>query len=371
MKNGTRLTALGGVVVAGALALSACGSDNNSSSSGSSASAPAAKGTDCATGTLNAAGSTAQKNAIEEWSKGYSAGCSGATLNYNPSGSGAGIQAFTAGQVAFAGSDSALKPTEKPAADKRCGVGNQALDLPMVVGPIAVAYNVKGVDALQLSPDTLAGIFAGKITAWNAPEIKADNPSANLPSTPIKTLHRSDDSGTTDNFTKYLTAVSPKIWTFAGGKKWTAPGGQGLKGSDGVSTALKQTDGSIGYVELSFATNNSLSTAKIKNGAGEYTALSTDTASKAVAGAKVVGTAPDLSLKIDYAASTPGAYPIVLVTYEVVCNKGLPADQAKFVKSFLTYTSGSAGQGALAKLGYAPLPDTVLTQVQAAVKALS
>lgn len=374
MKNGTRLTALGGVMVAGALALSACGSDNNSSSSSSSsgASAPATKNVDCATGTVNAAGSSAQKNAIEQWSKGYSAACSGATLNYNPSGSGAGIQAFTAGQVAFAGSDSPLKAgVEKPGADKRCGAGNQALDLPMVVGPIAVAYNVKGVDSLQLSPETLAGIFAGKITTWNAPEIKTDNPSATLPSTPIKSMHRSDDSGTTDNFTKYLTAAAPKIWTFTGGKKWTAPGGQGLKGSDGVSTALKQTDGSIGYVELSFATNNSLSTAKVKNGAGEYTALSTDSASKAVAGAKVAGTAPDLALKLDYTTSTSGAYPIVLVTYEIACDKGLPADQAKFVKSFLTYTSGQEGQGVLAKLGYAPLPDTVLTQVQAAVKALS
>ncbi|MDX6434635.1 MAG: phosphate transport system substrate-binding protein, partial [Streptosporangiaceae bacterium] len=194
MKNGTRFAALGGVVVAGALALSACGSDNNTS--GSTSSAPAASSSDCAKGTVNAAGSSAQKNAIEEWSKGYSAGCAGATLNYNPSGSGAGVQAFTAGQVAFAGSDSALKPEEHAPADARCKTG-KAIDLPMVVGPIAVAYNLKGVTGLQLSPATVAGIFAGTIKTWHDAAIKKDNPSATLPSTPIKTLHRSDDSGTT------------------------------------------------------------------------------------------------------------------------------------------------------------------------------
>ncbi|HEX2313625.1 MAG TPA: substrate-binding domain-containing protein, partial [Thermomonospora sp.] len=149
MKNGSRLAALGGVVVAGALALSACGSDDNTSAADKSK-APGAN-IDCATGTVNAAGSSAQKNAIEEWTKYYSSACSGANLNYNPSGSGAGIQAFTQGQVAFAGSDSALDPEEAGPAKTRCQ-GNPALNLPMVVGPVAVIYNLNGVDGLQLSP---------------------------------------------------------------------------------------------------------------------------------------------------------------------------------------------------------------------------
>jgi phosphate transport system substrate-binding protein len=368
VKNGTRFAALGGVVVAGALALSACGSDSNSS--GTSSSAPAASSGDCVKGSVNAAGSSAQKNAIEEWSKGYSASCAGATLNYNPSGSGAGVQAFTSGQVAFAGSDSALKPEEHAPADARCKTG-KAIDLPMVVGPIAVAFNVKGVDSLQLKPATIAGIFAGKITKWNDPAIAADNKDAKLPATAIKTVHRADESGTTDNFTKFLTATAPDLWKFAGGKKWTAPGGQGGTKSDGVTTLLKQTEGSIGYIEMSYATNASLKTAKVANGAGEFVELSTDSASKAIDGATIVGTGNDLALKVDYATKTPGAYPIVLVTYEIVCEKGLPADQAGFVKGFLTYTSSAAGQGALGNLGYAPLPATVLTKVQTAVKALS
>jgi phosphate ABC transporter phosphate-binding protein len=363
---GTRLAALGGVALMGALALTACGTDDNSGKGGGGGSAA---GGDCVKSTVNAAGSSAQANAMSEWIKGYQQQCAGANVNYNPSGSGAGVQAFTGGQVAFAGSDSALKPEEHAPADARCKTG-KAIDLPMVGGPIAIMYNVKGVDSLQLSPTTLASIFAGKIKTWNDPAIAKDNSGAKLPATPIKPLHRSDDSGTTDNLTKFLTATAPDIWKFPGGKTFpTAAGGQGLKGSDGVTTGVKQGDGTIGYAELSYATNGKLSTAKIQNGSGAYSEISSDTASKAIAGATVAGTGNDLALKIDYKAKD--GYPIVLVTYEIVCEKGLPDEQAKFVKSFLTYTSSQQGQSVLSGLGYAPLPDTILTKVQAAVKALA
>lgn len=367
MKNGSRLAAISGVIVAGALALSACGSDDNAGSSATNA----PKGDiDCAKATVNAAGSSAQKNAIEEWTKLYAAKCAGATLNYNPSGSGAGIQSFNSGQVAFAGSDSALKPEEVEPAKKRCQ-GNPALNLPMVVGPVAVAYNVKGVDGLQLSPKTIAGIFAGKITKWNAPEIAKENSGAKLPAAEIKTVHRADESGTTDNFTKFLKKTAPDVWKYEPAKKWAAPGGQGAPKSDGVTTVVKQTENSITYVEMSYALNNKLPTAKVQNGAGEFVELSPDSASKAVAGAEVVGTGNDVALKIDYATKEAGAYPIVLVTYEIACEKGLPSEQATFVKSFLTYTSSADGQKILTEQGYAPLPASVLTKVQASVKALS
>jgi phosphate transport system substrate-binding protein len=370
VSNGPRFAALGGVVVAAVLALSACGTDENTSPSPGGGGGAAAGSGNCVKATVNAAGSSAQANAVTEWIKGYQSGCAGANLNYNPSGSGAGVQSFISGQIAFAGSDSALKPEEMGPAKQRCQ-GNNALDLPMVVGPIAVAYNLKGVSDLQLSPKTIAGIFAGKITKWNDPAIKKDNPSATLPATPVKSVHRSDESGTTDNFTKFLAATAPDIWTFEGGKKWTAPGGQGGTHSDGVTTVVKQTDGAIGYIEMSFATQAKLSTAKVANGSGEFVALSTDSASKALDGAQITGTGNDLSMKIDYATKTSGAYPIVLVTYEIVCEKGLPSEQGNFVKSFLTYTSSTAGQGVLANLGYAPLSPSVLTKVQAAVKALA
>ncbi|TMQ98330.1 phosphate ABC transporter substrate-binding protein PstS [Actinomadura soli] len=367
MKNGSRLAALGGVVVAGALALTACGSDDNTTASSSRV--PTGD-IDCAKASVNAAGSSAQKNAVEEWTKVYASKCAGANLNYNPSGSGAGIQAFTNGQVAFAGSDSALKPEEVPAAQKRCQ-GNPALNLPMVVGPVAVVYNLQGVDGLKLSSDTIAKIFSGKVKTWNDPAIAAENEGAKLPSSQIKPVYRSDESGTTDNFTNYLNTTSPKIWTWEKAKKWPNSTGQGAPKSDGVTSQVKSTAGAISYVEMSYAENNKLQTAHVKNGAGEYTQLSPDSASKAVAGAKVVGTGNDVALKIDYATKEPGAYPIVLVTYEIACSKGLPAEQAGFVKSFLTYTSSEAGQKILTDVGYAPLPQSVLTKVQTSVKALS
>ncbi|MBW8485239.1 phosphate ABC transporter substrate-binding protein PstS [Actinomadura parmotrematis] len=367
MKNGSRLAALGGVVVAGALALSACGSDNNG---GTSASNAPAGDIDCAKTTVNAAGSSAQKNAIEEWSKIYAQKCAGANLNYNANGSGAGIQNFNQKQVAFAGSDSALKPEEATAAKARCA-GNAALNLPMVVGPIAVVYNVKGADGLQLDAETTAKIFSGKIKTWNDPAIAKLNDGVKLPSTPIKPIYRSDESGTTDNFTKYLNTVAPAVWTWEHAKKWPNGTGQGAAKSDGVTTQVKSTDGAISYVEMSYATQNQLATAKIKNGAGEFAALSPESASKTIEGAKVKGTGNDLALDIDYKTTTAGAYPIVLVTYEIACEKGLDGDQGKFVKSFLTYTSSADGQKILTNLGYAPVPAAVLTKVQASVKALS
>ena len=325
---------------------------------------------DCATGTLNAQGSSAQKNAVDEWRKAYQQQCTGTTINYEPSGSGAGIQAFIAGTADFAGSDSALKDDEQPKADARCA-GGPAIHLPMVIGPVAVAYNVSGVDGLQLKPDTLAKIFAGNITKWDDAAIKADNPSATLPSTTIQTVHRSDESGTTDNFTKYLSTAAEADWTFGNAKAWKAPGGTGSKGSDGVASSVKSTDGSIGYMELSFAENAGLNMAKIANGAGEFTELTAEAAGKTIAGAEVTGKGDDLKMKIDYATKAPGAYPIVLVTYEIVCSKGIPADKLALVKGFLGYAASGEGQGALTDLGYAPLPAEVQTKVAAAVKNLA
>ncbi|ROT32530.1 phosphate ABC transporter substrate-binding protein PstS [Micromonospora sp. HM5-17] len=356
------------LALATALAVSACGSDNNEPSSGASASASSAA--DCATGTLNAQGSSAQKNAIDEWRKAYQQRCAGSTINYEPSGSGAGIQAFIAGTADFAGSDSALKPEEQPQADAKCP-GGAAIHLPMVIGPVAVAYNLSGVDNLQLKPSTLAKIFAGTITKWDDAAIKADNPGVTLPSTAIQTVHRSDESGTTDNFTKFLASTAASDWTFGNAKAWKAPGGTGAKGSDGVASAVKQADGAIGYMEWSFAENGGLKMAKIGNGAGEYAALTAESAGKAIAGAQVTGQGNDLKMTIDYNTKEAGAYPIVLVTYEIVCSKGLSADKLALVKGFLGYAASAEGQAALTDLGYAPLPESVRSKVESAIQAIA
>jgi phosphate transport system substrate-binding protein len=320
---------------------------------------------------LTAQGSTAQKNAMDEWVKAYGQACPGVQINYQGTGSGAGITAFTANTADFAGSDSALKAgDEQTKADARCK-GGKAINLPMVIGPVAVAYNLNGVKDLQLKPATLAKIFAGTVKTWDDAAIKADNPSATLPSAPITAVHRSDSSGTTENFTKYLKASAATDWTTDAGKDWKAAGGQGGKGSDGVAAIVKQTAGAIGYLEYSFVQTNSLSAAKIYNGAGEYVVLDDKAAGKAVAGAQVTGTGDDLSLKIDYATKEPGAYPIVLVTYEIVCSKGNPADKLPLLKSFLGFLASKDGQAKLSQIGYAPLPDTLQSKVVASINNMA
>jgi phosphate transport system substrate-binding protein len=361
-----------GLALTATFALAACGSDNNTNppaTSGGSG-APSANPISCGTGTLNAQGSTAQQNAINQWIKDYQTACSGANIVYQGTGSGAGQQAFIAGTADFAGSDSPLAATDQPKANDRCKTG-PAIHLPMAVGPIAVVYNVQGVTGLQLKPETLAKIFAGKITTWNDAAIKADNPSATLPSTKITTVHRSDSSGTSDNFTKYLGTVDPTDWTFGHDKTWKGPGGDAEKGSDGISSFLQKTDGAIGYVEWSFAQAGNLNVAKVGNGAGEFAELNGDSAGKTIASAQVTGTGDDMTLSIDYKTTAAGAYPIVLVTYEIVCDKGNSATALPLIKGFLGYAASTAGQQSITKVGYAPLPESVRTKVATIVGNLS
>ena len=281
MRTSRALTA-GAVALTGTLALTACGSDNNSGGAGGSGGAAATGGSsaaaaNCFSGTLNGEGSTAQKNAIEAAIKAYQNSCSDATINYNATGSGAGIKQFIGKQVDFGGSDAALKTDEAAAAKTACG--SDAWNLPMVAGPIAVAYNVKGVTNLVLSADVQAKIFNGVITTWNDPAITALNSGATLPATPIKVFFRSDESGTTENYTAYLKAAAPSAWTAAPAKKWTGKG-EGKEKSAGVSSAVASTDGGITYTEWSYATQNKLAMAKIDNGSGTPVELTGETAGK-------------------------------------------------------------------------------------------
>jgi phosphate transport system substrate-binding protein len=358
-------------LVAGALALAACSSSSNNGNSTSSAGASASNSASvaCGSGSLKGEGSTAQKNAMDQWISDYQAKCNGSTVNYNATGSGAGVQQFNGKQIDFAGSDSALDPTkgEVAAAAKACG--SPAYDLPMVTGPIAVAYNLKGVSKLTLTPSLIAQIFLGKITKWDDAAIKAANSGVSLPSTNISVFFRSDASGTTQNFEKYLAAAAPSDYTTAASKTWSGKTGSGKKGSDGVQQGVSGVDGGIGYMEWSFAQNGNLGVAQVDNGAGPVE-LTADSAAKAVQSAKVTGTGGDLTLKLDYATKTAGAYPIVLVTYEIVCSKYADAAKGSSVKSFMEYISG-AGQTGLTDLGYAPLPSSIGDQVKASIAKIS
>ncbi len=368
-----RFGQLASLALVGSIALAGCGSDDNSTTdSGSSSTASAAAG-DCFEGTLNAEGSSAQKNAFEEAAASFNETCPGATVNYNPTGSGAGIKQFIAGQVDFAGSDSALKTEEKDGAveadDAAQTCGSPAWNLPMVTGPIAIAYNVGGVEDLVMTPAVAADIFNGVITTWNDPAIAAVNPDATLPSTAIKVFFRSDESGTTENFTKYLQAAAPDKWTAEPAKAWTGKG-EGKEKSSGVSEGVKSTDGGITYVEWSYAKDNDLGVAKVDNGGGAVE-LTGETVGKAVEAAEPDGEGNDLRLKLDYATKEAGAYPILLVTYEVVCSKNKDADKQAQIKAFLTHFASTDVQKGLEEIGYAPLPSSVESKVQTAIEALS
>ncbi|AKZ56588.1 Phosphate-binding protein PstS 3 [Streptomyces ambofaciens ATCC 23877] len=365
-----RALALGALAVSGALALTACGSDDTSGGDGG-ASATANSNIKCddAKGQLQASGSSAQKNAIDAWVKAYTTACKDVQVNYRPDGSGAGITAFNQGQTAFAGSDSALKPEEVEASKKVCTDG-QGINLPMVGGPIAVGFNVPGVDTLVLDASTLAKIFDSQITNWNDEAIAKLNPDAKLPDLKIQAFHRSDESGTTDNFTKYLKAAAPKDWKYEPAKAWAAKGGQSAPQSSGVAQQVKQTSGAISYFELSYA-KDGIKTVDIKTEAAEPVKATVENATAAIGAAKVVGTGKDLALELDYTPSADGAYPMVLVTYEIACDKGNKADTLPATKSFLNYMASEDGQGLLADAGYAPMPTEIITKVRETISGLS
>jgi phosphate transport system substrate-binding protein len=372
-------------LIAGALALTACGSsksstDTNTSAAGSGSTSTSATSSSasnaaisCASGSLKSEGSTAQKNAMDAWVQAYQKACSSATITYNGTGSGAGVSNFIAKQDDFAGSDSALNPTANEVAKATAACGSPALDLPMVTGPIAVAFKLNGVTDLTLTPKVITQIFLGKITTWDDPQIKALNTSATLPSTKITVFYRSDSSGTTQNFEKYLAANDPTDFTTTPDKDSSKANfaGQGKTGSQGVQQAISSTEGAIGYVEWSYAVSGNLATAKVNNGGGAVQ-LTADTAGAAVSAATVASNGgSDLTLKLDYKTQAAGAYPIILVTYEIVCSKYSDASKGSMVKSFLTYTSGAAGQALLPDLGYAPLPSAIQAKVATAVAAIS
>ncbi|WP_371498536.1 phosphate ABC transporter substrate-binding protein PstS [Kitasatospora sp. NBC_00374] len=373
-RNGrSKALAIGAVALVSSLSLAACGTDDNTkpAAGGSSGSAASAAAIACAKGgQLLGAGSTAQGNAVDVWKAAYGAACSGTTVTYGAVGSGAGIQQFNQGKVAFAGSDSALKPAEVDASKAVC-TGGQGVNLPMVGGLISVVFNVENVDKLVLDGPTIAKIFDSQITKWNDPAIAALNPGVNLPAADIQAIHRSDDSGTTENLTKYLAKASGGAWTYPAAKTWAGKGGQSANGSAGVSAQVKQVKNSISYVELSFAQTNKLTSAAINTGASKPVEATAANGATTFSKAKIAGTGSDLALTLDYATKDEGAYPLVLVTYEIACDKGNKAESLDLLKSFLTYTISDNGQQAIGQAGYVPLPKELSSKVQAVIPTLA
>ena len=337
------------VVVALATLFAACGSSSKTTTPGTSSSGSVSA-------TLGGAGSSFQKTFDEAVIAAFQQANSKITVNYNPVGSGQGKSSLQTKTVDFAGTDSLPKPSELGAYQ-----GGAVLNFPTVAAPITMSYNLPGVDKLQLSGDTLAKIFSLKIKVWNDPAIATDNPGVKLPSTAITVAHRSDGSGTTSNFTRYLTDVDPTDWTLGSGDTvtWTSLPGttQGGTKNAGVAQIVKNTPGAIGYVDLADATGAGLKTASIKNKSGKFVAPTVEGAAAALAGAKVNA---DLSYDpINAAGAT--AYPITSPTWIIAYTKQTDHAKGTALKDFLQFIY-TQGETLAPTVGYAALPSSVVSQ---------
>jgi phosphate transport system substrate-binding protein len=369
---GKALTAAALAVAVGGGAVTACGSHDRHGAAGpgSAGLVGAAGAAGCGgKNSLTAEGSTAQENAIALFNQVWGHDCPGKSVSYNPTGSGVGREQFIAGHVDFAGADSPLVADQIGPAAKRCN-GNPAWDLPLVFGPVALVYNLPGLDRLVISGDALAKVLSGRITVWNDPILAALNPGVALPDTKVVPIYREDSSGTTDNLQKYLTAAAPQSWTRGVGTEFQGGVGTGATKSLGVVQAVQATPGAIGYVEKGFADQAGVPYAQIDTGNG-VVALTNDTASNAIRTASFVADGNDLVVDLNsiYTSQEPATYPLVLATYEIVCSKGYDPDTSGAIKSFLTVAANN-GQTGLLSAGYVPLPDKVKERLVTAINAI-
>jgi phosphate transport system substrate-binding protein len=347
-----------------AVALSACGSSNNDDAATASTATQASAST--VTATLNGSGSTFAAPIYQQIGSDLKG--NGLTINYQPVGSGQGVSDLTNKSTVFAGSDPPMKDEEIAAAKKN----GEVVHVPTAFGAITVSYNLDGVKTgLKLDGPTIADIYLGKIKKWNDPAIAKQNSGVSLPSTSITVVHRSDESGTTKGFTEFLAAYSPE-WEKSVGVdktvKW--PTGTGAKGNDGVAAAVKQSPGSIGYVEQAYALQNNFTFAAVKNKSGKYV---DPTLESVTASGDGVDIPADLRFTITNSPN-PAAYPIssqtFIIVYKDPCKAGASKDQAKGLVEFIDFVLGD-GQDTIKKLSYAPLPAAVDTQAKDAAKSLT
>jgi len=352
-----------------ALALSGCGAANDSGSD-SDDSSGSSSGGGSLSGTLNGGGASSQESAQGVWRAGFQETNTGATVNYDPVGSGTGRENFISKAFSFAGSDSALSTDEGEldAANERCG--GDVIEVPGYVSPIAVVYNLPGVEGLQLDAATIAGIFDDQITTWNDPAIADQNPDADLPDTTITPVHRSDDSGTTDNFTDYLSQASDGAWSYDPDGVWPKQGGEAAEGTSGLVAAVKQGEGTIGYADESQA--GGLGIASLKVGE-EYVEPSAEAAAKVVAiSPRAEGRgANDMAIEVDRTTTESGAYPLILLSYLIACPSYDDANEAALVKGFLSYVISEEGQQASAEqAGSAPLDAELADEAAGIIDAI-
>lgn len=323
------------------------------------------------TGTLVGGGASSQQSAQEAWVAAFQEANPDVTIEYDPAGSGAGRDTFIAGGSAFAGSDRAFKD-EEIAEDNfaSCVPGTGLIELPAYISPIAVIFNLEGIETLNLDAATVAGIFAGTITNWNDEAIVSQNSDADLPDQAITAVHRADDSGTTENFTDYLHATAPDVWTNEADGVWPLEGGEAASQTSGVIDAVTNGTGTIGYADASRA--EGLGTVSIKVGE-EYVPYSAEAA------AAIVDASPaaegrsegDLAIELDRASTEAGVYPVVLISYLIGCSEYEDADSAKLVKEYFSYIVSEEGQKVAADAaGAAPISSAIAEKAAAAIELI-
>jgi phosphate transport system substrate-binding protein len=359
------------------LGLAACGGGGSSSSASSGESSESEGGgapSSEASGEIAGAGSTAQEAAQKAWIAEFENANGSATISYDGVGSGGGREKFIAGGVAYAGSDTPLSESEGELgkAVKRCEPG-ELVEVPDYISPIAIIYNLPGVEELKLDPEVLAKIFNQEIENWNDPAIEKDNPGVELPETRIVPVNRSDESGTTENFTDYLSKVAARVWTHEVSGEWPVKGGEAASGTSGVVEAVAAGEGAVGYADASQA--GELGKALIKVGS-DWAEPSAEAAAKVLDLSKEdpeleKGSKNVIAFEIDRKTEASGVYPIILVSSLIGCTKYKSASEAALVKGFFEYAISPEGQAlAEEQAGSAPLSEALTKKVEAAVGSI-
>lgn len=344
MKIATRTGAVASAAVL-TFALAACSPSNEETDSSES---PAAGGSEAAapadlSGSIAGAGASSQESAMEAWRAGFQNINEAVTISYDPVGSGGGRTQFTDGATAFAGSDALMDETEYAGAVEACDGDMGAIHLPLYISPIAVVFNIDGIDSLNMDADTIASIFQGEITTWDDAAIADQNPDVELPSDTITIVHRADESGTTENFADYLAKAST-TWGDEISGDWTGAAGESGPGTSAVVQIVQENANTIGYVDASRA--GELGTVALKVGE-EYVPFSAEAAAAVVDASPLAEGANgenDLAYELDRTTTASGAYPLVLVSYTIVCQQYDDENERALVTGFVKYIASEEGQ---------------------------
>ena len=364
------VAAAGALALATALALSACGSNSSDDSSGGSTKSPAASNKvdySSLSGTITAGGSSAQGNAQKAWTAAFTQQATGVTINYDSTqGSGGGVTNWLGGSYDFAGTDSALSADQFTQAQTSCGPDG-GLNIPVYLSGVSVIYKLPGDPKVNLSGDVIAKIFSGKITKWNDPAITALNSGTTLPNLAISVVHRSDGSGTTNNFTNYLNQVAPSDWTTPANNAWPNNIGSGQQGGSGVVNTVEAGNGTIGYADQSSIGKATQAAIQAGTSGSTFVTYSAAAATKAFGAAAQDASQGDgdLTKKLDYTAiSGADEYPIPLLSYDVLCKTFAKSDQGKLTAAYIGFIGSADGQKVgQANAGAAALPDSIQSEI--------